>query len=225
MGSETAKGTKSTKGEGFGLREGRSVVGRGSGMRENDEKVKAPGSREKRSVAELKEECGYRTKGVSSDDWCVSCVFSRWERSKGTLRCGRRGFRVSQTGTCKDGLSKYATGHAAMEKWDPTWQHLRIPKWAEPALRAHPDNRNRRELGLEHLHIPGEWSGVFDHWGTIKRGEEEFWITQPYGDVSEEIARVATELGCTAVYAGQGPWSKGVTLWVLEKNAEHTDQP
>ena len=96
------------------------------------------------------------------------------------------------------------SGHAAMVEWDKTWRIHHFPMWIKKALRT------RHDYKILNAEISRE---LLDHWGSVKRGGNYVFITQPYGERDAIASRFAQELGCDFKSFTPGPWSGGTWLY------------
>ena len=109
------------------------------------------------------------------------------------------------------------TGHEAMQLWDKGFKLHHLPMWAKKAIRMNAKKKGNWNAYPSHpvtnraeLHLP---SSLFDHWGSISKGEIRALITQPYGNHDFDALEFAVELGWSVSYATPGPWGDGTSYY------------
>ena len=117
--------------------------------------------------------------------------------------------------------------HAAMTAWDKSWKPHHLPMWAKKAIRLNAiKNENWRAYpgwpvtNDAETHLPND---LFDHWGSVKRGETRALVAQPYGNHDELAAKFAAELGWSVKSFTPGPWNDGTWCYEFLPNDKLTD--
>lgn len=121
-------------------------------------------------------------------------------------------------------ITTHLIGHAAMYKWNPTWKHGDVPRWARKPLRArikwlqvcgcYVGNTNLS------MWLPCNYRDLVDHWGSVEdRLGQRVLVMCPYGrhdGVAEELAKLinAKRWTCTP----GGPWHPESFLYTFEEH-------
>ena len=110
------------------------------------------------------------------------------------------------------------SGHAAMAAWDKSWKPHHLPMWAKKAIRLNAIKKGNWRAypgwpvtNNAETHLPND---LFDHWGSVKRGETRALVAQPYGNHDDLAAEFAAELGWSVKSFTPGPWNDGT--WCYE---------
>lgn len=113
--------------------------------------------------------------------------------------------------------------YASMEAWDNSWKHHHLPMWAKKAIRMNAIKRGKWRAyprwpvtNNAETHLP---SDLFDHWGSVKRGNTRALIAQPYGNHDDLAAKFAAELGWSVKSFTPGPWNAGTWCYEFLPNA------
>ena len=113
-----------------------------------------------------------------------------------------------------------------MEAWDETWKAHHLPMWAKKKIRSNAirDGKWRYCFSSADDFIPRD---VFDHWGSILRGETRALVAQPYGHHKVSAELWAKEMECAIEVIAPGPWNEGTTCFIftpmnLPKAASHS---
>lgn len=106
----------------------------------------------------------------------------------------------------------WRTGPAAMMAWDKTWREYHLPMWAKKARRLNAIRKGewRKPSGIsEYVIDSAEWHlppTLFDHWGSVVRGEVRALLAQPYGQRDGLAEQFALELGLSITRITPAPW-------------------
>jgi hypothetical protein len=104
-------------------------------------------------------------------------------------------------------------GHAAMDAWDKTWKMHHLPMWAKKAIRLNAIKKGNWWPCRDTAHGKLDWD-LFDHWGSVKRGDVRAVIAQPYGNHDALAHQFAADMGCSVKITTPGPWNSGT--WCYE---------
>lgn len=104
-----------------------------------------------------------------------------------------------------------------MLAWDKTWNPHHLPVWAKKMIRQNALKKGKWNPWPSYpvtndatIHLP---SDLFDHWGSVKRGNVRALITQPYHNRDKEAEAFAKELGWQVKSSHPGPWNEGTWLY------------
>ena len=104
-----------------------------------------------------------------------------------------------------------------MEAWDKTWRIHHMPMWAKKAIRMNAIKNGewvpQTIWGYTTVEsfLPGN---LFDHWGSVKRGDNRALIAQPYGNHDDIANQFAKEMDWSLKSYTPGPWNPGT--WCYE---------
>lgn len=125
--------------------------------------------------------------------------------------------------TTTEPITTHLTGHAAMYKWNPSWKHCDIPRWARKPLRAYVKWLEAcNETGVNSdlaMWLQCNYRDIVDHWGSVKdRRGQRVLVMCPYGrhdGVAAELAKIinAKRWTCTP----GGPWHPSSFLYTFEE--------
>ena len=109
------------------------------------------------------------------------------------------------------------TAHAAMAAWDKTWQMHYLPLWIRKRIRLRAIRQGlwRPCRSSADDFLPPD---VFDHWGSVVRGNVRALVAQPYGEHDALARAFATELDCSLKIASPGPWHEGTRYYEFLPN-------
>ena len=118
-------------------------------------------------------------------------------------------------------------GYPAMEAWDKSWKPHHLPMWAKKAIRLNAIKKGNwcaypgwPVTNNAETHLPND---LFDHWGSVKRGEIRALVAQPYGNHDDLAAKFAAELGWSVKSFTPGPWNDGTWCYEFLPNDKLTD--
>lgn len=104
--------------------------------------------------------------------------------------------------------------HELMKEWNHTWQWHHLPLWAKVRLRKLAirnkewiPNTSRAEFFLPER--------LFDHWGSIKRGDLRVIMTQPYENPDEEAAQWAHDMDLHVEQFSPAPWHPDTRAYIF----------
>ena len=104
------------------------------------------------------------------------------------------------------------TGHKGMVAWDKTWKPHHLPRWFTEACykhRAELYGCGVRMFGRDVVSLPTE---VFDHYGSVLRGDGRHLVSQPYSLDPKLLASILSHIGCESVVSSPGPWHPNTVL-------------
>ena len=100
---------------------------------------------------------------------------------------------------------------------DKTWRMHHMPMWAKKQIRMNAIKQGKWVSAAQWGHTTVESllpNDLFDHWGSVKRGETRALVAQPYGNHDDLAAKFAAELGWSVKSFTPGPWNDGT--WCYE---------
>lgn len=107
-----------------------------------------------------------------------------------------------------------------MDAWDKSWKHGHLPMWMKKSVRQASKIHSAKDLGLEIGYRSGIsiYGGLWDHWGSVRRGEEVAVITQPYNRDDAAAEQFAERVGCKVDVVVPGPWEPRTVMYVFTPN-------
>lgn len=131
-------------------------------------------------------------------------------------------FSCSEMGKAENKSDLEKNSYASMELWDNSWKRHHLPMWAKKAIRLNAIKRGAWVSAARWGHTTVESllpQDLFDHWGSVKRGNTRALIAQPYGNHDDIAAKFATELGWSVKSFTPGPWNAGTWCYEFLPNA------
>lgn len=111
-------------------------------------------------------------------------------------------------------------GHYAMESWDRTWRPGKIPVWLRKNIRRWAIRNGKWVAGpvtafgrtIPESFLPWE---LFDHWGSVRRGNVRVLVAQPYHRHDKIAVEWAMKMGCRFEYFRPGPWHEKTHCYIF----------
>jgi len=118
-------------------------------------------------------------------------------------------------------MKESKSGISALREWDATSKHHHLPMWAKKRIRlwAMESDAWRAGTAAYQEHLPYE---VFDHWGSVLRGDVRAVYAMPYGKPDALARTWAGILGCSLETSAPGAWNEGTTCYVFLPNSNQT---
>ena len=109
------------------------------------------------------------------------------------------------------------SGFDALREWNNTFKHHHLPMWAKKRVRLLAIECGEWKAGIS-IHEEFLPHKVFDHWGSIVRGDNRALYAMPYAE-PDALAKIWAEvMDCTLESFFPGPWNEATKCYVFFPN-------